>query len=274
MSKIIHSVPAQGANMSLSMNLDGARTAPPQIDDAAVEEMCEYLLKEKLRDLRADHIAPEARESYRKAMLPNYFFDDGGFRRQCVEKEDFQRLLRPWKRELGRLMLASPRNEGASIAGYFKHLCNVGSHDRWPGRFDRMGGLLAHIHRIEAEERAERERVAAQRKREEDERRARERARLAELERQATPDLKEIKRLWAVIAEAKDVEEMMARLERARAAGVAIAEIYLKVQEACAALGRPLPDDMPKVVSITTSNPLPMNGEGPRHSTGNGLHRR
>jgi hypothetical protein len=210
--------------MTVSMNLNSGskifdETATTRALEGAmplVEEMCAYLLKEKLRDLKADHVAPEAREAYRKAILPQVNFNDGGFRRQAVTRYDFERLLAPWKVELGRLMLKWPRREGSTIASYFEHLRKAGSGDGWWNRFDHMKLYLAHIARIDDEERAEREREAAQRRREEQERRERERAHRAELEREASPDPKEIQRLESIIEDA-DNDDFLAKIRAAEA---------------------------------------------------------
>jgi hypothetical protein len=206
----------------------------------AVEEMCAHLLSEKLLDLRDDHIDPAYREQYRKAALPPYYFNDGGFRRLAQTRDDFERLLAPWKRALGQLMLKVPRNEGESIAAYHERLTQSG--EDWWGRFERMKNWLAHIHRVEGEERVEREREAAQRKREEEERERAERARRAELERQATIDPNEVKRLLAVIAEAREIEELLALHKRAESARGALRSMYAKERDACAALGKPVPE--------------------------------
>jgi hypothetical protein len=222
---------------NISLTLEGASRAEERkvvIDDALVEEMCAHLLAEKLREM--GRVAPE----HRALLLPQVHINEGGFRRLAVTCDDFERLLRPWKVELGRLMLKYPRHDGATIAGYLSFLTRSG--DNWDGRFHRMKVWLAHIHRIECEEAAERKhqaQIEAQRKRDEEERRRQER--LA-LERDASPSDAEIKRLLAVIAEAREAEELMALIDNANAARYALRNIFEKEREACEALGRPVPE--------------------------------
>jgi hypothetical protein len=246
MSRIIynHPTPAQSANVSLSL-LGGSMSVPkergPQTDDALVEAMCALLLKEKLRDLKADHVAPEAREAYRKAILPKVHFSDDGFKREAVTRDDFERMLRPWKYELGRLMLRWPRNKDETHKDYLRRLrADVGDHDGWYGRFDRMTIYLAHIHLIDEEERAEREREAeaeAQRKREQ----------RAKLEKEASPD-REVRELLEVIEGARAGERFLEQLGealnahwKAQIARKRLHDIFEAQRSACAALGRKLP---------------------------------
>jgi hypothetical protein len=199
-----------------------------------VEEMCKHLLKEKQRYLA--QFAPE----HHAKLLPQYKINDVGHARLAQTREDFELLLNPWKRELGLLMVKWPRRERQTIASYHAFLSEAG--DNWGSRFERMGNLLAHLHRIHEEERAEREREAAQRKLEEEAEAQREREHRAALERQATIDPKEVKRLLAVIDDARKVEEMLALHKRAEAARGALRSMYAREREACQELGRPVPE--------------------------------
>jgi hypothetical protein len=200
-----------------------------------VKEMCAHLLAEKQREM--GNIAPE----HRAKLLPLMHFNHVGFKRLAVTRDDFELLLTPWKRELGRLMVQWPRREGSTIASYLNHLTKAGSDDNWHSRFDRMKLYLAHIARIDDEERAEREREAKRKRDEARERQVRERERIAELERQAKVDLVEIKRLLAVIAEAEDIEALLALHKQAQEARRALRDIYEREMNACQALGKPVP---------------------------------
>jgi hypothetical protein len=236
----------------------------------AVEEMCAHLLAEKQREL--GNIAPE----HRAKLLPQYNISDGGLKRLAVTRNDFELLLTPWKHELGRLMLQWPRREGSTIASYLNHLTKAGSADNWWNRFDRMKDWLAHIARIDDEERAEREREAKRKRDEEQERQAREReARRRAHERakrQASPDPVEIKRLLAVIAEAEEIEALLALHEKANDARRALTDIYKAEREGCEYLDEPVPErevpgwpnalDPPTVTRVEQPTYLPGDGPG------------
>ena len=124
--------------------------------------------------IRSSANSNRSRRSIVRRFCRSSSINDGGFRRLAVTKEDFERLLAPWKRALGDLMLAMPRNEGESLSDYRLRLTQSDGDGRWWNRLYGMANMLAHIHRIEEEERAERQRELeeeAQRKREEKERR-------------------------------------------------------------------------------------------------------
>jgi hypothetical protein len=227
---------AQQASAEMSMVLEGPKRISdraPQIDESLVEEMCAHLLAEKQRELRG--IPAELLPN----VLPPVYFEDGG-KRQAKTREDFERLLRPWKYELGRLMLKVPRNKDETFKDYFPRLRkDVGDMDGWWGRFERMKIFLAHLRRIEIDEEDDAYDEQQRAKREAEARRERERARRAELEKQATVDAKEVKRLLAVIVEAEEIEALLRKANNAR---TALRTIYAKERDACVALGRPVPE--------------------------------
>jgi hypothetical protein len=196
-----------------------------------VEEMCAHLLANKKSDLASI-----------RQPLPPVHLNDAGFRRLAVDKNDFHTLLEPWKRALEHLMLQHPRSDGESIADYCKRLSATEPDGRWWNQLDRMGLYLAHIDRIEIL--AEDEKYEAQRRaeREEQERAERQRAERKALEKQATVDEREVKRLLAVIEEAREAEELLALHNRAQRARNALREIYRKEREALVALGKPAPE--------------------------------
>jgi hypothetical protein len=226
-----------------------------------VEDICAHLLAKKKRDLAS------IGHDYRHLPKVQYH-EPGDWGRgsamTAITKEQFQRLLAPWKQALGKLMLRYPRSDGESIADYYTRLTGAGSADNWWNHLDRMGLWLAHIARIEDEERA-----SAQREEEERQARAeRQRAERKAMEKQATVDEREVKRLRAIVEEAREVEELMAILERGRAARLALLDIYDNARQACVALGKPVPDDWPQREVIRISNPIAMNGEGRRSANG------
>jgi hypothetical protein len=241
MSKIIHTVPAPAASMSFGHAFTEPKPQAAELHPD-VEEMCAHLLQEKLRELE------RVPKEYHANILPPVYINDIGHRRLCQTREDFERLLRPWQYELGKLMQRVPRDD-LTIDAYLTRLTRAGSGDGWWNHFHRMKNFLAHLHRIEQEEAAERQRerdaeearkrAERQRRRQEEER---EREARRQLERDASPDKAEIKRLLAVIAEAKDIEELLALHEAADDARGALQSIYTKERDACAALGKPAPE--------------------------------
>jgi hypothetical protein len=258
---------------NLASLFDGDKTSKAQVEalervQPLVKEMLAHLLAEKKRWL--DQFSPDTRAG----LLPKFHLNDGGFRRLAVERGDFEFLLKPWKVELGRLMVRFPRKETESIADYYNRLSQHG--DNWGNRLGRMSDLLAYIDRFEQAERAEREREAKRKRDEEKERvrLAREQQRLAHerATRQASPDAKEVKRLLAIVAKAEDIERLLAAANDARQA---LTDIFKAEREGCEYLGKPVPErqvpgrpnalDPPAVIK----RPQYMNGDGPgRYVTG------
>jgi hypothetical protein len=237
---------AQSASAEMSLLLEGPsekryfdETAPIKaLQDVipVVEEMCAHLLADKKRELAS--VASE----HRAKLLPPVNIRDGDVSRRAVTLDDFQSLLNPLKRAMGTLMLHHPRSDGELIDDYRKRLALTYSDGRWGYQFGHMSLWLAHIARIEDEERAAAQR---QREREEQERQARverQRAERKALEKQATVDEREVKRLLAVIEEAREAEELLALHNRAQRARGALREIYRKEREALVALGKPAPE--------------------------------
>jgi hypothetical protein len=260
MSNIIHQTPVQpheagsfkssdikqareaAASMTLEYKSEDNKTPIPNA--ALVDELCNFLGKEYTEQFNRNRNAQWVNPEDRPNRLPQVKVDDGGFARVAVTKDDFERALAPWKYALGELMSSRERDNGESIADYRTRLC-LSSGEPWRYRMQNMAICAAHIHRIADEERTERKRIAGE------ERQAKREEREL-LERQASPDSDEIKRLLGIVEGAAVSETflqtIMDALNMHRAAEYArehLRSIFDAESRACAQLGKqakPRPD--------------------------------
>jgi hypothetical protein len=212
--------------------------------DAQVDEICVFWRDRIVSDLKHSlaHCRPEDRHVFK---LPQFKFKDGGyggFVITAVTREDFNGLLKPLRSMLSDLMLRMPRSKGETLEAYAERLrkSEVDS-GRWWSRFQRIGELMAHLQRLDEEEAAERKLEAEIKRQEEERKRQRELEERRKLEREASPDPAEIKRLLAVIAEAEEIERLLKLRNKANEAREALFDIYEKERNACRELGRPAP---------------------------------
>jgi hypothetical protein len=249
MSGVIHTVPMQpheagSASHDIKQAQKLAQAAYAGEDFKApipnvklVDELCNFLgneySKEFERQRKADWVNPDDRPT----RLPQVKFDDGGINRTAVSKADFEHAIAPWKYALGELMESCPRERGESLASYRDRLCQS-SGEPWGARMTRMAIVYAHIQRIETEEFNERTRIA-------EEARQVERERREQLEKQASPDEDEVKRLLGTVEGAAESEQfldqIMTALNMHGAADYArekLRSIFDEERSACAQLGK------------------------------------
>jgi hypothetical protein len=153
---------------------------------------------------------------------------------------DLRQKLRHYQGHLDTFVTQVPRGKDESLGEYVRRLAR--QHDSVQDILSMIANIDAHF-ALAAKKRFEEMKKAAEAKRQEEERdRQRRLEERRKREREASPDPKEIKRLLAVIAEAEEIEALVALRDKAQEARGALVDIFTSERDACKSLGKPVPE--------------------------------